>query len=170
MAAAKTSMIDQPRRGRRRLLTADLQERICAFIRQGSYDYSAAEACGISRHTFFEWLARGDGRDEKRRGDRHYVEFARAVRCAQAEARVLAEIQIKKMDPKWWLSRMHRDRPSEPAWSNPTRAELPVDDDQPLTIMAIKRYLSSGLDQGEQSRQAAIDVESKPVSDGEPKR
>jgi hypothetical protein len=80
------------------------------------------------------------------------------VRRAQAEARVLAEIQIKKLDPKWWLSRMYRDRPDEPAWSNPTRTELPVDEDQPLTIMAIKRYLSSRLDQGEQSQQAAIDT------------
>lgn len=99
MAAAKASLISQPKCGRRTLLTADLQKRICAFIRQGSYDYSAAEACGISRHTFFEWLAHGEGRDAQRRDDRRYVEFACAVRRAQAEARVLAEIQIKKMDP-----------------------------------------------------------------------
>jgi hypothetical protein len=23
---------------------------------------------------------------------------------------------VKKIDPKWWLSRMHRDRPGEPGW------------------------------------------------------
>jgi hypothetical protein len=169
MAAAKTSMIDQPRRGRRTLLTADLQERICAFIRQGSYDYSAAEACGISRHTFFEWLARGEGRDEARQGSRRYVEFARAVRRAQAEARVLAEIQIKKLDPKWWLSRMHRDQPGEPAWSNPPKAEpSSTNDDHPLTVLEIKRIMMQ-VDRY-RAPQAAIEVESEPVSDGEPER
>lgn len=117
----------------------DLQERICAFIRQGAYDYSAAEACGISRKTFFEWLARGEGQDKQRLGNRRYAEFARAVRRAQGEARVPAEIQIKKIDPKWWLSSMHRDKPIEPAWSNPTKTELPSDGGQPLTILIIKR-------------------------------
>ena len=41
--------------GRRTILTAELQRDICAFIRAGAYDYAAAEACGISRRTFFEW-------------------------------------------------------------------------------------------------------------------
>jgi hypothetical protein len=42
--------------GRRTKLTAELQKRICAFIRTGAYDYAAAEACGINRRTFFDWL------------------------------------------------------------------------------------------------------------------
>jgi hypothetical protein len=92
VAALKTTLVEQPERGRRTLLTAELQERICALIRQGTYDYSAAEACGIARNTFFEWLARGEGRDKQRRGNRRYAAFAGAIRRAWAEARALAEI------------------------------------------------------------------------------
>ncbi len=168
MALAKTSFTE-PRRGRRTLLTVELQERICVFIRQGAYYYSAAAACGISRQTFFEWLARGEGRDQERAGNRRYAEFARAVRRAQGEARVLAEIQIKKIDPKWWLSRMHRDKPGEPAWSNPAKTEVPGDGDQPLSIVAVKRFLMQ-IEQDTRSPQRAIEVESAEVSDDEPER
>jgi len=80
MPALKSSSTKPPGRGRRTLLTADLQERICALIRQGTYDYSAAEACGIARNTFFEWLARGEDRDKQRRGDGRYI----SARCHRA--------------------------------------------------------------------------------------
>jgi hypothetical protein len=168
MALAKTSLTDKPRRGRRTLLTMELQERICAFIRQGAYDYSAAEACGISRQTFFEWLARGEGRDQVRPGNRRYAEFARAVRRAQGEARVLAEIQIKKIDPKWWLSRMHRDKPGEPGWSNPPKTALPGDGNQ-LTIVAVRRFLGQ-IEQSEPAQERAIEVESAELRDDESER
>jgi len=99
--------------GRRTLLTAELQRDICAFIRAGAYDYAAAEACGISRRAFFEWLERGEGESKRGRAP-IYVQFTRAIRRAQAEARVSAEVTVKKIDPKWWLSRMHRERPDAP--------------------------------------------------------
>ena len=42
------------------MLTPDLQERICALIRdKGMYPSRAAVACGISESTFYELLARG---------------------------------------------------------------------------------------------------------------
>ena len=61
--------------GRRTLLTAELQKDICAYIRAGAYDYAAAEACGISRRAFFEWLERGEG-ESKRGRARVYVQFS----------------------------------------------------------------------------------------------
>jgi len=96
--------------GRRTILTRQLQERICQLIRAGTYDYVAAEAAGISRQTFFDWLRRGEGRSERGTAPA-YVKFVAAVRLAQAEARASAEVTVRKMDPKWWLSRMHRIAP-----------------------------------------------------------
>jgi len=43
-------------RGRKTVLTRQLQEKICQLIRAGTYDYVAAEASGISRATFFDWM------------------------------------------------------------------------------------------------------------------
>src|SRR5260370_8733534 len=53
-----------------------------------------------------------------------YVQFARAIRRAQSEARVSAEIMVKKIDPKWWLSRMHRERPDAPGWNDTRSVEV----------------------------------------------
>jgi hypothetical protein len=99
--------------GRPSLLTPALTQKICSMIVAGAYDYAAAGACGISYHTFKEWMARGEGTDE-RRPDKKYATFATAVRLARSQARVGAEVMVKKIDPKWWLSRMYRDRPGEP--------------------------------------------------------
>ena len=109
--------------GRRTLLTQELQRNICAFVRAGAYDYAAAEACGISRRTFFEWLERGERKSKRGRAP-VYVQFACAIRRAQAEARVSAEVTVKKIDPKWWLSRMHRERPDAPGWNDTRSVEL----------------------------------------------
>jgi hypothetical protein len=46
-----------------------------------------------------------------------FVHIAHAVRAAQAEWRVNAEIEVHRAAPKWWLSRMHRARPDAPRWS-----------------------------------------------------
>jgi hypothetical protein len=52
-------------RGRQTVLTTALQNKICQFIRAGAYDYVAAEASGISRHAFFDWIRRGEGRSDR---------------------------------------------------------------------------------------------------------
>jgi hypothetical protein len=123
MTERRTAKERKPTVGRRTLLTAELQRDICAFVRAGAYDYAAAEACGISRRTFFEWLERGE-RESKRGRAPVYVQFARAIRRAQAEARVSAEVTVKKIDPKWWLSRMHRERPDAPGWNDTRSVEV----------------------------------------------
>lgn len=46
--------------GQRTKLTPELQDAICALIRdKGAYPSVAAVACGIAEATFYEWLARG---------------------------------------------------------------------------------------------------------------
>ena len=131
--------------GRRTLLTAELQRDICAFVRAGAYDYAAAEACGISRRSFFEWLERGE-RESKRGRAPVYVQFARAIRRAQAEARVSAEVTVKKIDPKWWLSRMHRERPEAPGWNDTRSTEVTGKDGKALIPI---EALSALIDQAD---------------------
>jgi hypothetical protein len=131
--------------GRRTLLTPELQTQICAFIRAGTYDYVAAEASGISRRTLFEWLERGE-RPSKRGRTPVYERFALAIRRAQAEARVSAEVTVKKGDPKWWLSRMHRERPDAPGWNDTRSVEVTGKDGK--TLIPIEA-LSALIDQAD---------------------
>jgi alkanesulfonate monooxygenase SsuD/methylene tetrahydromethanopterin reductase-like flavin-dependent oxidoreductase (luciferase family) len=146
-------------RGRHSVLTAELQNKICRFIRAGTYDYVAAEASGISRHAFFDWIRRGEGRSDRPSAP-IFVKFVNAVREAQAEARASAEVTVRKMDPKWWLSRMHRDKPNEPGWSdNPQVQQAAGQDAERITLAGLRmawEYLE---------RKKAIEVMAEKVVD-----
>ena len=65
------------------------------------------------------------------------MKFVAAVRLAQAEARASAEVTIKKMDPKWWLSRMHRDQAGIPGWTDKQQLEHTGEGDGPLVLKVI---------------------------------
>jgi hypothetical protein len=106
-------------------LTREIAETIVAFIGAGAFAYVAAEAAGISERTFHDWMARGERRHPDREPTPKLVRFARDVRRAQAGARVLAETQVFRTDPKWWLSHAARSGPSRPGWSDPVGVPSP---------------------------------------------
>jgi hypothetical protein len=112
--------------GRETLLTPDLAQRIVSFIRAGAFDWVAAEANGIDRHTFWEWIRRGENEDERPQTDA-YAKFAKQVREARAEARLSAEVEVKRGEPLSWLMKgPGRDRPGEPGWTDrPSSDALP---------------------------------------------
>lgn len=85
-------MAKEPRgRGRPTLLTSALADTICRNVRNGLPIELAAEACDVSRHTVYEWVRRGEGRDDDRPDetdgtvDITYAEFANRYRKARAE-------------------------------------------------------------------------------------
>jgi len=81
-------------------------------------------------------LLHGIVSDDERPATPLYAKFANAVRVAKAEARATAEVTIKKIDPKWWLARMHRDLPDAPGWM-PTNAKQ---ESPPPPTFVITRY------------------------------
>ena len=74
--------------GRPTTCTPEVTQRIAALIREGIFEETAAQACGVSKATFYEWQARGNGTDKSRPSAPEYEAFAEAC----AEARALAEI------------------------------------------------------------------------------
>src|SRR5215216_2330531 len=92
-------------------LTAQVQKEVLAYIRKGGFPHMAAEAAGIPVSVFEEWLARA----ARPRCPKPYRDFADAVRQAQAQARIMAEVDVFKADPKTWLkSGPGRDQPESP--------------------------------------------------------
>jgi hypothetical protein len=79
------------------ILTPALQERIVASLRAGGFPEIAAQAWGISPRTFRRWMRRGD------LGMEPYRSFAAAVREAEAQARLRAELDIFENQPRIWL-------------------------------------------------------------------
>jgi hypothetical protein len=105
--------------GRETLLTPDLAQRIVSYVRAGAFDWVAAEANGVSRKTFSEWLARGEGEDPDRPQTSQYAEFAEQVRAARAEARLSAEVEVKRGEPLSWLMKgPGRHQPDAPGWTS----------------------------------------------------
>jgi hypothetical protein len=111
-----------PRRGRPSgsvKLTADLEDKITAYIQAGVADYIAAETAGIDARTFRDWMARGEGRHPTRKRTPHLVRFATRVREAQAKARASREVVVAERDPKFWLTHMARSKPGREGWTEP---------------------------------------------------
>lgn len=95
------------------LLTPERHKTIVAAIRAGAFDWIAAEANGIDRETFKLWMRTGI-----RRKREPYLSFVRDVRSARAQARLSAEIEVRKEQPFSWLRfGPGRERDGEEGWT-----------------------------------------------------
>ena len=95
-------------------LTPQLRGQIVAGVRSGGYAHVVAEAWGVPRSTFDDWLKRGEGKNARD----PYLAFAHEMRQAEAQARLRAEMQVFQSDPKVWLEHGPcRETPTRPGWS-----------------------------------------------------
>lgn len=107
--------------GRPSGLGADVTARIVQIIKAGGFQESAAAAAGISRRTFYSWLARGDSDAPE---DEPYREFREAVERAKAEAESRHVVLISSAAAKdwkaaaWLLERHNPERWAKPAQRN----------------------------------------------------
>jgi hypothetical protein len=104
---------------------------ILTYIRSGAYPQVAAEAAGVHRKTFLDWLGQG----EKAKAREPYRSFARSVRQAAAMARVKAETDLREKDPRFWLKHgPGRETPEYPGWTGEVK---PVDLQDPHALPAV---------------------------------
>jgi hypothetical protein len=95
--------------------TPEIEKAVAAFIRAGGYPHVAAEAAGVPRETFDDWLRRG----RSPRAHAAYRRFAEAVRQAHAHARLTAEIAALKNKPLDWLRNgPGKETPASPGWTS----------------------------------------------------
>lgn len=123
----------QTRRGRPGKLESildncpEVYQRMLKLIRAGAFACGAAQAMGIAPETFSRWLSRG-----RREQDGIYRQFRQDVLRAQAEARVVAEIQVYRENPLAWLRfGPGRSRPGEPGWTDGQSEVQEPDGSQP---------------------------------------
>jgi hypothetical protein len=122
--------------GRPTLLTPERRAGIVAAIRAGAFDWIAAEANGIDRETFKLWMRTGT-RSKKE----PYLSFVREVRAARAQARLSAEIEVRKEQPFNWLRfGPGREREGEAGWTKSTEIKhsgsIGVIDSQEWTVIS----------------------------------
>lgn len=95
-------------------LTPELSQQIAAAIHAGGYPHVAAEAFGVPKEIFDDWLKSGNAKNARE----PFRSFARDMRKAFAQARLCAEMAGFKKDPKLWL--VHgpgRESEQRPGWS-----------------------------------------------------
>jgi hypothetical protein len=112
-------------------LTPAVQKTIVAYIRSGAFSWVAAEAAGIASKTFERWMKAGE------QGDEEYHGFYEAVRVARGEARVTAEVEVRKGNPLAWLRYgpgRHR-WPDEPGWTDSKDVTVKGDEDAPIPVV-----------------------------------
>jgi len=121
-------------------LTAALQEIITAYARAGGFVESAAEAAGVPAAVFADWMHQGE------RPDAHppFADFARAVRAAQAQGRLRAEIDVRESRPLDWLRYgPGRDSARLPGWGAAVKPRVgPLEEAAPLESPAVRSMLS----------------------------
>ena len=95
-------------------LTPEIEAKIVAYVRAGGYAHIAAEAAGIPREVFEEWMRKG----EAKRPNKTYRLFAETVRRAEAQARLNAEVAAFKNKPMDWLKAgPGKETTATPGWS-----------------------------------------------------
>lgn len=119
------------KRGRRTKLTAERTERIVKYVRAGAFPWVAAQAVGVGRTTFYRWMQEGEDPD----APKAKREFRDQVLQAKAEARIAAEIEARRIDPKFWLRNgPGKTKPGEEGWTEIQQVELSGKDGGPVAF------------------------------------
>jgi hypothetical protein len=99
-------------------LTPALAQLIVSYVRAGGYPWVCAEAAGLPREVFADWMRRG----EEPGGRSPYREFRRDVLQAHAQARLKAEVAILTDRPLDWLKfGPGKEMAEAPGWTGPAR-------------------------------------------------
>ncbi len=136
-------MTEAPRAiGRPSSLTEEVTVQICAAIRAGVYAHVAAQAAGIGPSTFTAWMRRGEDETDER-----HFQFRQRVLQARAQARMSAEIIVKRDEPLQWLKHVARDRKGDPGWTTVEKHESTSIQLQASVVIDAQKALQSLSDE-----------------------
>lgn len=110
--------------GRPSKLTPEITDELAQILEQGNWVDTACDQVGISRDTFYKWVARGKRGRAYDIEPVNYVEFALRIGQAVAQVEIDSVKELRKAPNNWqatawWLERRHPDK-----WGN--RGKLDV--------------------------------------------
>ena len=150
MPSGRTRRATGKPRGRRPGITAEITAAVLAAVRVGAPLEVAAQAAGVSRSTFWDWMRKGD------EGKKPYAAFSESVRRAEAEVHVVVvgavrqaiqhnpELALRWMRMRWW-----------PHYLDHTKVDMSLDVDREAERMAEENGLSKEAILDEVDRMAA---------------
>jgi predicted site-specific integrase-resolvase len=90
-------------------INPELIDLICGHLKEGNYDVVAAQAAGITRQTFYNWIRKGKAQREG-----IYFDFYRRVEEAKSQGEVELITTIRKASNRTWTAAawiLERSRP-----------------------------------------------------------
>jgi transposase len=131
------------------LIEPERAKRIADLILAGNNAETAAMACGVSRASYYAWMARGraerdrldaDPKSKPKLSEAIYLEFLDTIEKAkaEAEARLVVLIQKAAQTPRTWQAAawlLERRDPKN--WGRVTRTEISGVDGKPIEARAV---------------------------------
>jgi len=163
--------------GRPTVLTDDVQDRIIAAVRAGSYLDDAAAYAGIARQTLWRWLS--DGRTAQDKHDNNekltdreqlLLEFCNAVEKARADAviRNVGIIQQAAQDGSWQASAWYLERTNPRKWGRHETVEITGADGGAIQVQhSVKDTLAAKFAAAEKAALQVIESREVPTPQNE---
>ncbi len=108
--------------GRKSLLTPELQEEICQYLKEGHYQVTAIDLVGIAESTYYHWLQQGEeasikyeNGEELTEKETIYMEFLESIKKAIAFSIRRDVAHIDKAGEKDWKARAWKLERMKPA-------------------------------------------------------
>ena len=116
-------------------LTPELEKKVCDAIRDGNYFSTSCRSAGIAPETGLDWMHRGESEQPRRAKKAIYVEFALAVRVAEAECEVrMVEKWRTAMPGDWRAIQMFLERRFPEQWGRREKQEISGEKGGPVVI------------------------------------
>ncbi len=122
-------------------LTPERQERLLSALKLGTSRHGAACYAGIAPTTFYEWLKLGATQE-----DGPFRTFRMLVQEAESIAEMQAVAEIRKSDPRWFLSRRFaawREKPAEATLTHQAPGGKPLEAIPNETLTALVQALAT---------------------------
>ncbi len=117
--------------GRKTKLTPEVQDTIVEYISQGNYDYIAAQAAGVCKETFYDWIARGEA------GEEPFLQFLHSVKKAETAREAITVNKVLAAGDRDWralATYLERKYPARWGRKDTTNVNLGGQDGKPLVF------------------------------------
>lgn len=111
-------------------LTKELIEKAVKIVERGNYYKVAIDVLGISEHTWYEWMRKGEV-DTNKGVNSLMAQFFQSIKKAEATAidRNLSIIQKAAMEGNWQASAWYLERKYPEQWGKRDNVNLTTDKD-----------------------------------------
>jgi hypothetical protein len=123
--------------GRPSALTEDLMWEVADLILEGNYRTVAAAACGVSRMTLHNWVARGEeleGAEDLTSEQQLYVDFAHVMRICEARSESELLQLVAKGETGWQAHMTILERRFPARWKRRDELEVAGEVHQRVTL------------------------------------